>query len=161
MSFDLLIAAIALKLIENHWIESPSKTVNFSQKNRRLFLQQNILPPQNILGTMKLFFSDQDIDEEHFHFWNHGRISKIKENIAHRRTPPPPKPPFGGGVLTCYITKIPGMSPDGNAIFGQKMTKKEKKHKIFKNTKMMSRCLLLPLWCQKWMKHNLIMFLRS
>ena len=31
--------------------------------------------------------------------------------------------------------------------FGQKMTKNEEKHKIFKDRKMRSRCLLLPLWC--------------
>ena len=29
---------------------------------------------------MKLFFSDQNIDEEHFHFWNHVHISQIGEN---------------------------------------------------------------------------------
>ena len=45
---------------------------------------------------MKLFFSDQDIDEEHFHFWNHVHISQIGENIRGRRPPPQKKTLFWG-----------------------------------------------------------------
>ena len=47
---------------------------------------------------MKLFFMDQDNDEEHFHFWNHVHISQIGENIRGRRPPPQKTPLFWGGL---------------------------------------------------------------
>ena len=46
---------------------------------------------------MKLFFSDQDVDEKHFHFWNHVHISQIGENIRGRK-PLPKNPLFWGGL---------------------------------------------------------------
>ena len=69
-------------------------------------------------------------------------------------------PSFNDSLVIFYDLKSNFHEILLKCFFREKMTKNEQKHKIFKNRKLRSRCLLLPLWCQKWIEHLLIVFLR-